>query len=150
MLVTDSCYQNKRLIGNDSGHHPVFLGLAFFHFIKDDQTFTRFALELQASNPETRKLKKIGVDMEDAIFNGGVQSLFPDVSKLYCVRHMKQRDKIKIGKLLAKFKCSENEKVFKAKQEKILAEKNLTDFGKFMLFYIRQITFPSKSCTSFF
>ena len=149
MLVTDSCYQNKRLIGNDSGHHPVFLGLAFFHFIKEDQTFTRFALELQASNPETRKLKKIGVDMEDAIFNG-MQSLFPDVSKLYCVRHMKQRDKIKIGKLLAKFKCSENENVFKAKQEKILAEKNLTDFGKFMLFYIRQITFPSKSCTSFF
>ena len=29
---------------------------------------------------------------------------------------MKQRDKFKIGKLLAKFKCSENEKVFKAKQ----------------------------------
>ena len=142
MLVTDSCYQNKRLIGNDSGHHSVFLGPAFFHFIKEDQTFTRFALELQASNSETRKLKKIGVDMEDAIFNGGVQSLFPDVPKLYCVRHMKQRDKIKIGKLLAKFKCSENEKVFKAKQEKIFVGKNLTDFGKYMLFYIHQITFP--------
>ena len=74
MWVTDSCYRNKRLIGNDSGHHPVLLGPASFHFTKEDQTFTRFALELQASNPETRKLKKIGVDMEDAIFNG-VQSV---------------------------------------------------------------------------
>ena len=80
MWVTDSYYRNKRLIGNDSGHHPVFLGPPLFHFTEDDQTFTRFPLELRASNPETRKLKKIGVDMEDAIFNG-VQSLFPDVSK---------------------------------------------------------------------
>ena len=70
MWVTDSCYRNKRLIGNDSGHHPVFLGPALFHFTKKDQTFTRFALELQASNPEMRKLKKISIDMEDAIFNG--------------------------------------------------------------------------------
>ena len=55
--------------------------------------------------------KKIGVDMEDAIFSG-VQLLFPDVSKLYCVCHMKQRDDIFF---LAKSKCSENEKAFKAK-----------------------------------
>ena len=54
---------------NDSGHHSVFLGPDLIHFTKEDQTFTRFALELQASNPETRKLKKIGVDMEHAIFN---------------------------------------------------------------------------------
>ena len=72
-------------------------------------------MELQTNNPEARKLKKIGLDMEDAIFNE-VQSLFPDVSKLYCVCHMKQQDEIKIGKLLAKFKCRENEKVFIAKQ----------------------------------
>ena len=55
---------------------------------------------------------------------------------------MKQRYEIKIRNLLAKFKCSENEKVFKAKQEKIFVGKNLTDFGKYMLFYIHQITFP--------
>ena len=36
MCVTDSCYRNKRLIGNDSGHHPVFLGPALFHFTKKD------------------------------------------------------------------------------------------------------------------
>ena len=63
MWVTDSSYQNKRLIGYDSGRHPVFLGPVLFHFTKDDQTFTWFALELQASNPETRKLKKISVNM---------------------------------------------------------------------------------------
>ena len=40
------------------------------------------ALEWQADIPETRKLKKIVVDMEDAISNG-VQSIFSDVSKLY-------------------------------------------------------------------
>ena len=112
MWVADSCYQNKRLIENASGHHPVLLGPALFHFTKDDQTFTWLALKLQASNPETRKLKRIGVDMEDAIFNG-VQSLFQDVSKLFCVRHMKQRDEIKIRKLFAMSKYSENEKVFK-------------------------------------
>ena len=50
--------------------------------------------------------------MEDAIFNG-VQSLFQDVSKIFCVRHMKQRDEIKIRKLFAMSKYSENEKVFK-------------------------------------
>ena len=77
--------------------------------------------------------------MEDAIFNG-VQSLFPDVSKLYCVPHMRQWDEIKIGKLLAKFKFTESEKAFEANQEKILAGKNLTDFAKCMLFYIRQIS----------
>ena len=33
MWVTDSCYRNKRLIGNDSGHHPVFWEL-FFPFYK--------------------------------------------------------------------------------------------------------------------
>ena len=105
----------QETIGNDSGNHPVFLGPVLFHFTKDNQTFTRFALELQASNPETRKLKKISVDMEDVIFSG-VQSLFPDVSKLYCCRHVKQWSEIKIGKLLEKFKCSKNKKVFKAKQ----------------------------------
>ena len=63
---------------------------------------------------------------------------------------MKQGDEIKIGHLLAKFKCSENEKVFKVKEEKILAGKNLMDFAKFTLFYICETMLPSKSCTSFF
>ena len=109
-------------------------GDCFIPLYKRKSNVIWLASELQASN---------------GIFNG-VQSLSPDVSKLYCVLHMKQRDEIKIGKFLAKFKCSENEKVFKAKQEKILAEKNFTDFVKFVLFYIREIKFPLRSCTSFF
>ena len=72
--VNDSYYRNKRLSGNDSVHHPVFLGPVLFHFTKVDLTLTQFALELQASNPQMRKLKKIDFDMEDAIFSG-VQSL---------------------------------------------------------------------------
>ena len=87
------------------------MGPVLFHFTKGNQTFTRFALELQISNPKTKKLKEIGTDMEDAIFNG-MQSLFPDVSKPYCVRHMKQHGKIKTGKFSAKFKRGKNEKVF--------------------------------------
>ena len=53
------------------------------------------ALEWQANNPETRKLKKIVVDMDDATING-VQSIFSHVSKLYCVRHIKQQDETKL------------------------------------------------------
>lgn len=53
------------------------------------------ALEWQANNPETRKLKKIVVGMEDAIINS-VQSVFSDVSKLYCVCNIKQRDETKL------------------------------------------------------
>ena len=79
-----------------------------------------------------------------------MQSLFPDVSKLDCVRHMKQPDKTKIGNLSVKFKFSENEKLFKAKQEKVLAGEYLTDFAKFMLFYNREVMFPSNLFTSFF
>ena len=87
--------------------------------------------------------------MEDAIFNG-VQPLFPDLSKLYYVCHMKQGDESKIEKLLAKFKCSENEKVFEAKQEKNIGGKKFNGFcTKFMRFYTRQIKFPWKLCTSF-
>ena len=93
---------------------PSLFEPCFISFYKRDQTFSQFALEIQASNPETRKLKKTGVDLEDAIFNG-VLSLFPDVSELYCVHHMKQWDKIKIGKLLAKFKCSEMKRYWQEK-----------------------------------
>ena len=79
--------------------------------------------------------------MEDAIFSG-VQLLFPDVSKLYCVCHIKQRDDIFF---LAKSKCSENEKAFKAKYywlEKI--ERILQN----LCFFIPEIKFPLKLCTS--
>ena len=80
MWVTDSSYRNKRIVGNVSRDYPVFLGPALFHFTKDEKTFTRFALELQAEAPAIRDLKKIGLDMEDAIFKG-VKVLFPNVEQ---------------------------------------------------------------------
>ena len=49
---------------------PSLFGSCLFHFLKDNQMLTHFALESQASNLKTRKLKKIGIDMEDAIFIG--------------------------------------------------------------------------------
>ena len=134
MWVTESCYRDKRLIGDDSGHHIVFLGPVLFHFKKDDQTFTRFTLELQARSLETRKLKKIGV----AIFHG-VESLFPNMSKLYCVRHMKQRDEIKIGKLLVKLSAVKMKRYLKCSRKKYWQEKiwrilqNLCFFTSFRL-----------------
>ena len=76
MWVTDSCYWNKRLISNTSRVHPIYLDPTLLHFTKDTQTFTRFELEILACNPETRGIKKIGVDMEDAIYNG-VKNVFP-------------------------------------------------------------------------
>ena len=116
--VTDSCCRNKRLISNTSGVYPVYLGPTLLHFTKDIQTFTQFALEIQACNPETRGIKKIGVDMEDAIYNG-VKILFPEAQQLYCVRHLKQQDKMQILKMMDRKKCTKKEKMM-AKKEIIL------------------------------
>ena len=63
------------------------------HFTKDTQTFKQFVLEIQVCNPETRGIKKIGVDMEDAIYNG-VKILLPEAQQLYCVQHLKQQDEM--------------------------------------------------------
>ena len=102
MWVTDSCYKDKRLVSNTTGNHPIFLGPLIFHFTKDKDTFTRFALEMMAIDPLViSKLKKIGVDMEDAIFEG-IKNVMPNVSQLYCVRHLSQRDEKKLIVLLAK------------------------------------------------
>ena len=79
--------------------HPVYPCPTLLHFTKDTQTFTRFALEIQACNPETRGIKKIGVDIEDAIYNG-VKTLFPEAQQPYCVRHLKQLDKMRILKMM--------------------------------------------------
>ena len=56
--------------------------LALFYFILQKMTKCSpcFLWNYKASNPEMRKLKRIGVDMEDAIFNK-VESFFLDLSK---------------------------------------------------------------------
>ena len=94
--------------------HPVYVGPTLLHFTKNRQTFTGFALEIQACNPETRGIKKIGFDIEDAIYNG-VQILFPEAQQLYCVRQLKQRDKMQILKMMNRKKCTEKEKMIAKK-----------------------------------
>ena len=101
-----------------SGVHPVYLGPTLLHFTKDTQTFTQFVLEIQACDPETRGIKKISVDKEDAIYNG-VEILFTEAQQLYCVRHLKQLGEMQILKMMDRKKCTEKEKMM-AKKEIIL------------------------------
>ena len=108
LWVTDSCYRNARIV-NATGNHPVFLGPLMFHFTKDESTFTRFALEMMALNASISRVKKIGVDMEEAIFNG-INAVIPNSQALYCIRHLKQRDEAKLDKLFAKLGCTQAEK----------------------------------------
>ena len=70
-----------------------------FHFKKDEETFRRFVLEMCAGNPKLIELKAVGVDMESAIYQG-FKSIFKDLSRFICVRHLQQRDETKIEKLL--------------------------------------------------
>ena len=90
-MVTDSCYRNQRIVNNTTGKHPVYLGASIFHFTKDVNIFKRFGLEMQPCDIRKRSVRKIGIDMEEAILQG-VASMFPDVQHLYCVRHLMQRD----------------------------------------------------------
>ena len=61
-------------------------------------------------------MRKIGIDMEEAILQGVVTSMFPDLQHLYCVRYLMQRDEQKINYLLQKLDCRENERL-RAKKE---------------------------------
>ena len=75
------------------------LWTGMFHFKKDEEAFTRFALEKSAGNPKLIELKTVGVDMESAIYQG-FKSNFKDLPRCICVRHLQQRDERKIEKLL--------------------------------------------------
>ena len=82
------------------------------------QTFTRFALEIQVYNPETRGIKKIGVDSEDAIYKA-VKIFVLQAQQLYCFQHLKQRYEMQILKMMDRKKCTEKERMM-AKKEIIL------------------------------
>ena len=80
-----------------------------------------------ACNSKFASLRKIGVDMEDAIFNG-MKIVFKDVERLVCVKHLSDRDKSKIGKLLAKTAQTGNDKVNSTKE--IIADIYGKKYGK--------------------
>ncbi len=101
MWVTDTSYRNKRLLSIRTKKNPVHLGPVMLHFTKDEETFRRFCLELIASCPDLANLKKIGVDMEAAIFKG-FKSVIMNLLKLYCVRHLQKRDEVSLLDMLKK------------------------------------------------
>ena len=110
MWITDTSYRNKRIISVRSRNHPVNIGPTMFHFSKDDETFRRFCAEILSSNPNLITLKKLGVDMEAAIFNG-FESMIPRLTKLYCVKHLKDRDVQAIDRLHGKSKIEDKFKL---------------------------------------
>ena len=110
MWVTDTCYHNKRVINSETGNNPIFLGPTLFHFTKDDKTFLRLVLELLDAEPELINLKTIGADMEEAIAKG-FKRIIPNIKVLYCARHLKQRDEMKLDSLMEKVTASAAEKI---------------------------------------
>lgn len=59
MWVTDTAYQNKRLV-NDEGEHPLLFGPLIFHHTKRREVFRRLALEMVAFMPLLPCMKYIG------------------------------------------------------------------------------------------
>ena len=70
MWITDTSYRIKRLLSSRARENPMHLGPVTMHFTKYEETFRRFCVELISANPQLISLKKLGVDMEAAIFNG--------------------------------------------------------------------------------
>ena len=62
-----------------------------------------------SANLKLKHLKKIGVDLESAIFNG-FSNIIPTVSRLVCVHHLKKRDESKLLNLLVKTRKSAAER----------------------------------------
>ena len=79
------------------------------HFTKDEGTFRKFCVELISANPHLINLKKVGVDMEAAIFNG-FQSVISKLLQLYCARHLRQRDEKAIDSCHQKSSIADNNK----------------------------------------
>ena len=56
-------------------------------FLKNEETFRRFCIELVSANPQLINLNKVGVDMEVSIFSG-FQSAICKLLQLYCGQHL--------------------------------------------------------------
>ena len=109
MWITDTSYRNKGLLSSRTIKNPVHLGPIMMHFTKDEGTFRKFCVELISANPHLINLKKVGVDMEAAIFNG-FQSVISKLLQLYCARHLQQRDEKAIDSCHQKSSIADNNK----------------------------------------
>ena len=127
MWITDTPYRNKRLLSSRARKNPVHLNPAMTHFAKNEGTFRRFCVELISANLQLINLKKAGVDMEAAIFNG-FQSVITKLSQLYCARHLQQRDEKAIDSCHQKSSIADNNKTSYKKE--IIYGKRTSDILK--------------------
>ena len=91
MWIAGTSYHNKRCLSSRTKKNPVYLDPVKMHLTKDEATFRRFCVELISANPQLIYLKKVGVDVEAAVFNG-FQSVICKLLQLYCPQHLQQRD----------------------------------------------------------
>ena len=70
MWITGTLYHNKRLLSSRTRKSLVHLIPVMMHFTKDEGTFSRFCVELISASPQLINLKKVGVDVEAAVFSG--------------------------------------------------------------------------------
>ena len=85
------------------------------HFTKDEETFRRFRVELISANPQLINLKKVGVYMEAAIFNG-FQRVICKLLQLYCARHSTERDEKAIDSCHQKSSIADKNKASNKKE----------------------------------
>ena len=97
MWLTDTAYQNLRLI-NSKNQHPWFIGPSLLHMKKSAETFSRFALDMVVSTPGLKPPTFLGTDLEKAMYDG-FKKVFPDLNSLLCVKHLSDADKRKLTKL---------------------------------------------------
>ena len=111
VMGIDSTFKlpQKRLLSSRTRKTPVHLGPVMMHFTKDEGTFRRFCVELISANPQLINLKKVGMDMKAAIFNG-FQSVISKLLQLYCVRYLQQRDEKTIDSCHQKSSIADNNK----------------------------------------
>ena len=69
----------------------MHLSLIMILFSKNEETFSRFSVELISANPHLIHLRKVGAEMETSILNG-FQSIICKLLPLYCAQHLHQRD----------------------------------------------------------
>ena len=60
------------------------------HFCKDCGTYQRFAAELATAEPFLLKVRKVGTDLDSALFKG-FGNIFQISDAYKCVQHMQER-----------------------------------------------------------
>ena len=97
LWFTDTSFTNESLI-DENKNHPEFLGPCMVHFHKDRETYQRFAVELAAAEPFLLKVKKVGNDLDSALFKG-FGNIFQISYGNKCLQHMQEKDSNKLWQL---------------------------------------------------